>query len=159
MLILNPFNTSCLFSDGITISSTFLQLSSGTGFSFTFFFQQFFFQSILLWVQLFYGLLFWKNFFAAISRTFLAVSNRFFSYLVDIYLVNDKNLCHLIHFFFLVLLQGNVSRFFFFFFFFLLIFSVCNGLQIQSVNAMIIFSNSVLWVFKNTKLLGSTFSR
>ena len=36
---------------------------------------------------------------------------------------------------------------------------VSNGLPFWSVNVMIVSSNSVLWVFKNTKLLGSTFNK
>ena len=88
---LNLFNISCIFSGGITISATFHEFSSSTGFGFTIFSTILFpinfpvVSAVLLTAFL-------EAVFAASSPVFVAVSNNSFLYFSDRLLSNDKNL-------------------------------------------------------------------
>ena len=127
---------SCLFSGGITISSTFLEFSSDTGFG-SQFFQQFCILSIHLLLQLFYGFLFWKQ-FSQLLVQFLQQYSLIFSHICwinfwawqksisfDIFSCSwfYKVTCH----FFILISNVNLT-----------LSSISNGLPFWSVNAMMV---------------------
>ena len=95
---LNLFNISSLFSGGIIVSSTFHEIISGAGFSFTIlssilFSMNFPVGSAALWAT------FLKAVFRASILVFVAVSNNYFPYFLDRFLRNEKNTYPLKYFF------------------------------------------------------------
>lgn len=94
--------------------------------------------------------------FASSSPDFVAISNSFFLLLPRNFFANDKK-PHLFHVFssfwfykigcHLYLLISNVK---------LILSSISNGLPFSFLNLIVMPSNSVLYVFQNAKLLGST---
>ena len=138
---INLFNNSCLSSSEITISSTFLEFSSITGFRFTVFSAILFptnssVASAVVWTT-FLEAVFW-----AINPVFVTYSKKnFFLYLLHRFLANDKNPYSLIYL--LVFgsytcpfhtLISNVR---------LTLSSICNGLPFWVANVMIISFKSV----------------
>ena len=88
---------SCLFSAGVTISSTFLEFSLDTDFVFKNFSEILFqinssIDSPVLWTNVLEVVL------EASSPAFAAVSIAFFPYMLNSLLANDKNSYHLTYF-------------------------------------------------------------